>query len=87
MYVISFSLVGVVVNPPRIKPIHRLQSRILSKIPDTHDRIGLHILGQAQEFCQGGLSGGAGADAWKSNNRKTPLRNFGSSAAFLVCCD
>ena len=50
-------------NPSRIKPIHGFQICILGGITHTHDGIGLHILGQAQKFCQSGLSGSAGANA------------------------
>ena len=50
-------------NPPCIKPIHGFQICILGGVANTHDGIGLHILGQTQEFCKSGLSGSAGADA------------------------
>ena len=42
---LPFVLVFVIVNPPRIKPIHGFQVGILSGIADTNNRIGLHILG------------------------------------------
>ena len=50
-------------NPTCIKPIHSIQIHILSRITDAHDGIRLDVLRQTKEFCQGGLSGGAGADA------------------------
>ena len=51
-----FLLVVIIVNPGCIKPIYGFQVGIFCGIADTHDGIGLHILGQAKEFCQRSLS-------------------------------
>ena len=45
----------IIVNPTYIEPIHCFQIRILGRIADAHDGIGLHILAWDQELLQHSL--------------------------------
>lgn len=51
-------------NPACIKPVHGFQICILGWVTDADDGVGFDILGQAKEFCQGGLAGSAGTNAY-----------------------
>ena len=75
---VCFLSILIIVNPGCIKPIRRFQIRILSRIADAHDGIGLYILGQAQELRQSGLSGSTGSDAHPACDRSR-LSSFSCS--------